>query len=140
MEDDPEFNPLIDVEDEEDDSDDEVDEASELLSAVLELRQFVVNQRDEIDNLKDGVANLEAKVEDKNSQIDILRNNLRRIRFQSDSQGALNRRNNSFFDAARRKFLEGWNGDMKVIQSADLEHLAFLAHILALPSFGKDEV
>lgn len=139
VEDDPEFNPLIDAEDE-DESDEEIDEDSELLSIVLELRQVVVNQRDEIDTLKDGLASLETRIDEKNSQIDILRNNLRRIRFQSDTQGALNRRNNAFFDAARRKFLEGWNGDMQVIQSADLEHLAFLSHVLDLPAFTKDEV
>lgn len=136
LDDDPEFNPLIDFEDDEEESE---DEETDIMSAFIELRQLVVNQRDEIDGLKDSLANLETKLDEKNAQLDIVRNNLRRMRFQSDSQGAQNRRNASFFDASRRKFLEGWNGDMQVLQSADLEHLAFLAHILDLPT-AQDKV
>ena len=136
--DDTEFNPLLDAEESEgDESERSAEDGTE---RYLELRQALIHQRDEIDNLKESVASLEETIERRNQEVDILRNATRRLRFQADTQGAQRRRNQTFFDATRRKFLEGWNGDMAVINSADLDHLAFLSHILDLPPFGEDEV
>lgn len=141
--DDTEFNPLIDA----DESGSEASSADGGSERFVELRQALVHQRDEIDNLKDvieslkeSISSIEEAIERRDQQIDILRNTARRLRFQADSNDARMRRNNTFFDAARRKFLEGWNGDMAIINSADLDHLAFLAHILDLPPTPRNEV
>ena len=122
------YNPLID--DEESSSDEE--------TRALEMRQVVAEQKEEILTLRDCIRELNEKLAECDSQLSIMRNTIRRLRFQSEAQSSNDRRDHVFFDASRRKFLQAWDGTLDFFKSVPMEQLAFLAHILNLPTEEKD--
>lgn len=126
---DTEYNPLID--DEQEASSQDSDES--LQEEVLALKQRLVNTQDRVTDLEGVLESMELKERELRDSVDILRGTLRRLRFANQRPNERFRRDNSFFDAARRKFLTRWDGNMEYLASANPEHLGFLAILLDLP-------
>lgn len=129
---DHDFNPMLDeVATDQSSSESELDTEEQ----IMDLRQLVVNLRDQINEMARIIIDFERKEGERESSIEVLRNTVRRLRF-TQTQNVENiraRRDNSFFDAVRRKFLNNWQGDIEYITKAQPEHLAFLAALVDLP-------
>ena len=126
---DEEYNPLIDEAESASDGSSEPD----LEETVMALNQRLVNLRDHIQNLTDAIAEMEEREKEHMHHVEVLRNTVRRLRFSQNSNGERFRRDNSFFDASRRKFLSRWDGNIEYITQASAEHLGFLAAVIDLP-------
>ena len=130
---DHDFNPLID-EAQTDNGSATTESSISVEEQVMDLRQMVVNLREQILELNEVVADFERKQEEKDASIEILRNSVRRLRFANNSPDSTRaRRDASFVDAARRKFLNRWDGQMEYFSTVQPEHLGFLAAVIDLP-------
>lgn len=106
-----------------------------------EIRETLETQRQRIQYLQQKIETLEKRVTNQENTVDILRNNIRRLRFSTSESFSNNQRSRSdrvFIDSARRKFLSQWDGNMSYITQSDPVHLAFLSHILSLPNLESD--
>jgi hypothetical protein len=105
-----------------------------------ELTELIENQNKRIGSLETQLEKLSRRCTDQENTIDILRNNIRRLRFSTSDSFQNNqsaRSDRVFMDSARRKFLNQWDGNMSYLTQSDPVHLAFLAHILGLPNLDS---
>lgn len=75
------------------------------------------------------------QIEELKNQVDILRNTVRRLRFQMDggSRAHSGIRDSSFYASFRRHFCENYLDSMRMIGEYEPHQLVFLGHILNLP-------
>lgn len=59
-----------------------------------------------------------------------LRGLIRRLRFSNETRESKNRRDSTFFDGARRRLLQFWDGDPNAFNSVQPPQLAFLLLLL----------
>lgn len=125
------YNPLIDDVATENASD-ESSQDTDVEEEILALKQRLINTLDRIGDLEGVIEEMETRERELKDSVEILRTTVRRLRFQNQPGDRL-RRDNSFFDAARRKFLNRWDGNMEYLSAAQPEHLGFLAALIDLP-------
>jgi hypothetical protein len=107
---------------------------------ILQLRQHLVNQKDEIVRLKEDIERMETRCTTQESGLNILRSTIRRLRFSNTNKAnQRSRSDQSFIDGSRRKFLNAWEGNMEYFTAADPTHLAFIGHLLDLPTLNNED-
>lgn len=131
---DQDFNPLID-EVQTDNGSSNSESSFSVEEQIIDLRQLVVNLREQIHEMAEVIGEFERKQEERETTIEVLRNTVRRLRFSATNSPdvARVRRDASFVDAARRKFLNRWDGQMDYFSNVQPEQLAFLAAVIDLP-------
>lgn len=106
----------------------------EKLKEVEEDRDVMFNTILQMEHTNDEMVDKIAKHE---TDIDVLRNQLRRVRFAAGNRQHFNesraRRDASFFDAVRRRFGSILENDHDFILKLDPHHLIFFSNLLDLP-------
>lgn len=128
-EEDHDFNPLIDNEEDEEESTE-----SEFR---LDVNQRLVNFGETLEQLTADLEALSGRIEAIDSGLAIIRANIRKLRFAEAASNRDRSRDCIFIDACRRRFVEAWNGEPEHLMRMDVEHLSFLGHLLDIPAIRK---